>query len=424
MSTRGANVIEDGGSNAASNRDEAAWDAARPFSALVAALPTPRGPPQRKRRPRRVGAAPAFRAGALGRIHAAGATSLFTHKVLPLLSAADLGRFAATAPAATRADRALNGRGLCDYVAWRRLAEPRRRAAVAPGAALRLLHADTERCTLVVLKRRGTRLADAPQAAPVDLAAVRGAATVARRAATLAVGSRFVEPRRTELHALATEADAARAGVVVTDGVFIGAFAAAAAAAGDAHGFDLAPRDAARLRLASRAFDAEIARGEAVVRNVIPALARSPLRADGCWVLRAVDGRACWTPEAYAERVAVAAAAGAATVRVDLERAYDRRDIVLPLSTEARLAVCLCVQVTLHAVEQTQPRGNDRISAQVILARQAFELDARADAALFATAPALRRRAVCLTERDRATLEDHGARARATVPVILVALDA
>ena len=403
MSTRGANVIEDGGSNAASNRDEAAWDAARPFSALVAALPTPRGPPQRKRRPRRVGAAPAFRAGALGRIHAAGATSLFTHKVLPLLSAADLGRFEATAPAATRADRALNGRGLCDYVAWRRLAEPRRRAAVAPGAALRLLHADTERCTLVVLKRRGTRLADAPQAAPVDLAAVRGAATVARRAATLAVGSRFVEPRRTELHALATEADAARAGVVVTDGVFIGAFAAAAAAAGDAHGFDLAPRDAARLRLASRAFDAEIARGEAVVRNVIPALARSPLRADGCWVLRAVDGRACWTPEAYADR---------------------RRDIVLPLSTEARLAVCLCVQVTLHAVEQTQPRGNDRISAQVILARQAFELDARADAALFATDMAHRRRAICLTERDRATLEDHGARARATVSVILVALDA
>ena len=420
MSTRGANVIENtGGESASNNRDEGAWDAARPFSALVAALPT-RGPPQRKRRPRRVGAAPAFRAGALGRIHAAGATSLFTHKVLPLLSAADLGRFEATAPAATRADRALNGRGLCDYVAWRRLAEPRRRAAVAPGAALRLLHADTERCTLVVLKRRGTRLADAPQAAPVDLAAVRSAAIVARRAATLAVGARFVEPRRTELRALATETDAALAGVVVTDGVFLGA--APAPAAGDTLSVDLAPRDAARLRLASRAFDAEIARGEAVVRNVIPALARSPLRADGCWVLRAVDGRACWTPEAYAERVAVAAAAGAATVRVDLERAYDRRDIVLPLSTEARLAVCLCVQV--HAIEQTQPRGNDRISAQVILARQAFELDARADAALFATAPALRRRAVCLTERDRATLEDHGARARATVPVILVALDA
>ena len=396
MSTRGANVIENtGGESASNNRDEGAWDAARPFSALVAALPT-RGPPQRKRRPRRVGAAPAFRAGALGRIHAAGATSLFTHKVLPLLSAADLGRFEATAPAATRADRALNGRGLCDYVAWRRLAEPRRRAAVAPGAALRLLHADTERCTLVVLKRRGTRLADAPQAAPVDLAAVRSAAIVARRAATLAVGSRFVEPRRTELHALATEADAARAGVVVTDGVFLGA--AAAPAAGDTLSVDLAPRDAARLRLASRAFDAEIARGEAIVRNVVPALARSPLRADGCWVLRAVGGRACWTPEAYAARVAGAAASGAATLRVDLERAYDRRDVSLPLSTEAR-----------HAV---------------ILARQAFELDARADAALFATAPALRRRAVCLTERDRATLEDHGARARATVPVILVALDA
>jgi len=376
-------------------------EASRPFATLVAALAPappalpPAPPRQQATRPPANGR---WRCGVLDRIHATGAASLLAHNVLPLLSAADLGRFEATAPAATRADRALNGRGLCDYVAWRRLAEPRRRAAVAPGAALRLLHADTERCTLVVLKRRGTRLADAPQAAPVDLAAVRSAATVARRAATLAVGAHFVEPRRTELRALATEADAARAGVVVTDGVFIGAFAAAAAAAGDAHGFDLAPRDAARLRLASRAFDAEIARGEAVVRNVIPALARSPLRADGCWVLRAVDGRACWTPEAYAERVAVAAAAGAATVRVDLERAYDRRDIVLPLSTEARLAV--------------------------ILARQAFELDARADAALFATAPALRRRAVCLTERDRATLEDHGARARATVPVILVALDA
>ena len=338
MSTRGANVIEDGGSNATSNRDEAAWDAARPFSALVAALPTPRGPPQRKRRPRRVGAAPAFRAGALGRIHAAGATSLFTHKVLPLLSAADLGRFEATAPAATRADRALNGRGLCDYVAWRRLAEMRRRQGVAPGAALRVLHADTERCTVVVFKRRAMRVVHAQ----LDLGAVRSAAIVARRAATLAVGAHFVEPRRTELRALATETDAALAGVVVTDGVFLGA--AADPAAGDTLSVDLAPRDAARLRLASRAFDDEIARGEAIVRNVVPALARSPLRADGCWVLRAVDGRACWTPEAYAARVACAATSGAATVRVDLERAYDRRDFSLPLSTEARHAVCLCVQ--------------------------------------------------------------------------------
>ena len=338
MSTRGANVIEDGGSNATSNRDEAAWDAARPFSALVAALPTPRGPPQRKRRPRRVGAAPAFRAGALGRIHAAGATSLFTHKVLPLLSAADLGRFEATAPAATRADRALNGRGLCDYVAWRRLAEMRRRQGVAPGAALRVLHADTERCTVVVFKRRAMRVVHAQ----LDLGAVRSAAIVARRAATLAVGAHFVEPRRTELRALATETDAALAGVVVTDGVFLGA--AADPAAGDTLSVDLAPRDAVRLRLASRAFDAEIARGEAIVRNVVPALARSPLRADGCWVLRAVGGRACWTPEAYAARVACAATSGAATVRVDLERAYDRRDFSLPLSTEARHAVCLCVQ--------------------------------------------------------------------------------
>ena len=379
--------------------DDGDEEASRPFATLVAAL-APAPPAPRRRAPRETSRQQAtrppangrWRCGVLDRIHATGAASLLAHNVLPLLSAADLGRFEATAPAATRADRALKGRGMCDYVAWRRLAEMRRRQGVAPGAALRVLHADTERCTLVVFKRRAMRVVHAQ----LDLGAVRSAAIVARRAATLAVGAHFVEPRRTELRALATETDAALAGVVVTDGVFLGA--AAAPAAGDTLSVDLAPRDAARLRLASRAFDAEIARGEAVVRNVIPALARSPLRADGCWVLRAVDGRACWTPEAYAERVAVAAAAGAATVRVDLERAYDRRDIVLPLSTEARLAV--------------------------ILARQAFELDARADAALFATAPALRRRAVCLTERDRATLEDHGARARATVPVILVALDA
>jgi hypothetical protein len=378
-------------------------EAERPFATLVAAL-APAPPAPRRRAPpapprqqaTRPPANGRWRCGVLDRIHATGAASLLAHNVLPLLSAADLGRFEATAPAATRADRALRGRGLCDYVAWRRLAEMRRRQGVAPGAALRLLHADTERCTLVVLKRRGTRLADAPQAAPVDLAAVRSAAIVARRAATLAVGARFVEPRRTELRALATETDAALAGVVVTDGVFLGA--APAPAAGDTLSVDLAPRDAARLRLASRAFDAEIARGEAIVRNVVPALARSPLRADGCWVLRAVGGRACWTPEAYAARVAGAAAAGAATIRVDLERAYDRRDVSLPLSTEAR-----------HAV---------------ILARQAFELDARAEAALFPTDMAHRRRAICLTERDRATLEDHGARARATVSVILVSLDA
>ena len=337
------------------------------------------------------------RAGALGRIHAAGATSLFTHKVLPLLSAADLGRFEATAPAATRADRALNGRGLCDYVAWRRLAEPRRRAAVAPGAALRLLHADTERCTLVVLKRRGTRRRRAAGGAGRPSRRPRRGD---RRAARRDAGRRFAFRR-----AAADRAPRARdrgrrgAGRRRRDGRRLHR-RVRGRGRGRRRRARLRPRAARRRAPSAREprFDAEIARGEAVVRNVIPALARSPLRADGCWVLRAVDGRACWTPEAYAERVAVAAAAGAATVRVDLERAYDRRDIVLPLSTEARLAV--------------------------ILARQAFELDARADAALFATAPALRRRAVCLTERDRATLEDHGARARATVPVILVALDA
>ena len=369
-------------------------EAERPFATLVAAL-APAPPAPRRRAPRetpRQQANGRWRCGVLDRIHATGAASLLAHNVLPLLSAADLGRFEATAPAATRADRALRGRGLCDYVAWRRLAEMRRRQGVAPGAALRLLHADTERCTLVVFKRRAMRVVHAQ----IDLGAVRSAAIVARRAATLAVGASFVEPRRTELRALATETDAALAGVVVTDGVFLGA--APAPAAGDTLSVDLAPRDAARLRLASRAFDAEIARGEAIVRNVVPALARSPLRADGCWVLRAVGGRACWTPEAYAARVAGAAAAGAATIRVDLERAYDRRDVSLPLSTEAR-----------HAV---------------ILARQAFELDARAEAALFPTDMAHRRRAICLTERDRATLEDHGARARATVSVILVSLDA
>ena len=192
--------------------------------------------------------------------------------------------------------------------------------------------------TLVVLKRRGTRLAGRPQAAPVDLAAVRGAATVARRAATLAVGSRFVEPRRTELHALATEADAARAGVVVTDGVFIGAFAAAAAAAGTRG------RPRAARRRAPSAREPRVRRRDRARRG------RRPQRHPGAralaaprrrrWVLRAVDGRACWTPGPRGARRR-RRRGGAATVRVDLERAYDRRDIVLPLSTEARLAVIL-----------------------------------------------------------------------------------
>ena len=48
------------------------------------------------------------------------------------------------------------------------------------GAALRVLHADTERCTVVVFKRRAMRVVHAQ----LDLGAVRSAAIVARRAAT------------------------------------------------------------------------------------------------------------------------------------------------------------------------------------------------------------------------------------------------
>jgi len=396
MATRAHVVEDDDDSREGDDLDDSAWDAARPFSALVAALAPARRPAPPRKRPRADAAAAAAprgrrRCGVLDQIHATNATSLLTLKVLPLLSAKDLGRFASAASFSARADAALGGRGLCDYVAWRRLAEGRRHIT-APDRALRILHADTARCTLVVLRRRrGVH----PEL-PVDLAAVRGAAQVARRAAALAVGPSFVEPRRTELRFLATEADAARLGVVVTDGVFLGA----RYVPGDTITFDLAPKDAARLGVASRNFDAELERCEVVVREIgdVPVLNRSPLRADGCWVLRGVDNQQCWSPEAYAEHVALAHCAGKNTIRIQLERAYDRRDVALPLSTPARCAV--------------------------ISARRAFDLDARADAALFACEGKHRRRAVCWTERDRATLEDHGARAGAAVAVVLVALGA
>ena len=71
---------------------------------------------------------------------------------------------------------------------------------------------------------------------------------------------------------------------------------------------------------------------------------------------------------------------------------------------------------------QEQPAPAHEILAATRI--QAFLRGRKARKRLQYARAALRRRAVCLTERDRATLEDHGARARATVPVILVALDA
>ena len=105
-------------------------EAERPFATLVAAL-APAPPAPRRRAPRetqrqqatRPPANGRWRCGVLDRIHATGAASLLAHNVLPLLSAADLGRFEATAPAATRADRALKGRGMLSLI---HISEPTR----------------------------------------------------------------------------------------------------------------------------------------------------------------------------------------------------------------------------------------------------------------------------------------------------------
>ena len=188
-----------------------------------------------------------------------------------------------------------------------------------------------------MFKRRAMRVVHAQ----LDLGAVGSAAIVARRAASLGDCAHIVEPRRTELRALATETDAALAGSRRDRRRFLGAAADRVPPATRWRRPRAARRP--RLRLASRAFDDEIARGEAIVRNVVPALARSPLRAGGCWVLRTPWRPRVWTPEALGASRAPPRP-GAATVRVDLERAYDRRDFSLPLSTEARHAVCLCVQ--------------------------------------------------------------------------------
>ena len=279
-------------------------------------------------------AAPAFGAGGWSRIHAAGATSLFTHKVLPLLSAADLGRFEATAPARRAPPCALQRPRPLRLVAWRRLAEPRRRAAVAPGAALRLLHADTERCTLVVLS--GAERASPTRRRPRRSTSPPSAARRPSRGAPRRWPSVRVSSSRGDRSSTRRDRGRRGAGRRRRDGRRVHRRVRG-------RGRGAATRTASTSRRATpRAFGSRSARSTPRSRAARPSSATSSRRsrarrsAPTRWVLRAVDGRACWTPGCPRERVAVAAAAGAATVRVDLERAYDRRDIVLPLSTEAR----------------------------------------------------------------------------------------
>ena len=145
------------------------------------------------------------------------------------------------------------------------------------------------------------------------------------------------------------------------------------------------PRAARARRLASRAFDAEIARGEAVVRNVIPALALAAPRRR-------------WVPCRRRPRLLDAGPRGARRRR---RRGGRRRSASTSSApTTAAPPPCRCPPRRRRAGPGAPAASSTRARTRRSSRRR------RA-----------RRCAVCLTERDRATLEDHGARARLPCPL-------
>ena len=271
--------------------------------------------------------------GVMDRIHATGAASL-AHNVLPLLSA-DLYRFEATAPAATRADRAPARPRPLRHVAWRRLAEMRRRRGVpgrgAPGAPRGHGRARSS-CSSGAQCASSTPSSTSGPSERGDVARRRDADVGALRRAAA-----------DRLRALATETDAALAGVVVT-----AACSSARLRIRPPRHAERRPRAARRRASGSRAaFDDGMARGGAVVRRRPGARAvAAPRRRAG---LRAVGG-ACWTPGAPGAR-RVRRHVGAATVRVDLgARTTAATPLTAGTGAPRRLSLC---PVTLHAIEQT-----------------------------------------------------------------------
>ena len=298
---------------------------------------------------------------ALKALHTGDATSLLARVVLPFAAPADLGRL-------EQACRFFGARtrGVCEAVARARLAAAGRHKGASPRPATRALWEASRTARVVVLRRRG------------------GAGLhVARSLAALAF--RAPEPRGPVLRPV-SEAERAALGVSVTAA---GAFTVAPAPAPAPRARRVRTEDARRLRVALRGLDASLALGECVVSSAPAAPGLEGVQGDGCWVLRRVDGAACWSPEAFSDALRGAGPES----RLELERAYDRADL------EA------CVAAPARDVLRD--------------AKRAFGV--AGDAALFTTSSRERATAAaCWTDRSAGSLEDFGIAHGAEVVVMLV----
>uniref|UniRef100_A0A6S8EU45 Uncharacterized protein n=1 Tax=Aureoumbra lagunensis TaxID=44058 RepID=A0A6S8EU45_9STRA len=191
-------------------------------------------------------------------------------------------------------------------------------------------------------------------------------------------------------------------GVVVAGGIFA-----------DARLFDagkseltieLTPKETKALKLAARCLDGDIGGlGECVVASLntshCPTLESSPLQANGCWVLRRIDGRPCWSPRAFDLHVHNAQISNK-KLKIEFDQAYDRRDLKIPLAAPAAVAV--------H------------------LAKGAFGLDTREDVVLLAAGDEEYGRAVspsgCWTPGDCQPLKNLGLTPGIKRTLILVVL--
>jgi len=332
-----------------------------------------------------------------------------------------------------------DGYGPCDLAAKRRLDDLGREPS--PGATLlRSLHLELTRCEVVVLRRRDD------QGAPDLLDSIRGAAAIVQ-------GAMALFPPTTTTHAtthatttmtdddqvsdddddevsdddgdddvlrrgvrqlaalprFTTTTEALPGDVVVRDGIFAAeAVFRDARSSADERTVLASAATARAIKLGHRSLDGVSALGECVLESAPKGLG---VDADGTWILRRVDGEPCWAPETLEARLAKddddddhhhpELPGGKKPVRLDFERAYERRSFKLPLAASAASAVAK--------------------------AKELFRVHPAQDVALFATATShADGKAACLTALDPTSLQEHGftpANVRVLVLVVLPSYD-
>ena len=386
------------------------------------------------------------RRNVLGALHECGPSSLLLQVVLRYCRGAEL----ATLECCTRkfAAAEIDGLSVAEYAAWTRL----RAAAAADAAVSRRrcawrLHVLTERCAVRVLRRRASD----------ELSSVRGAASLARACASRAFPTLGGQGAR--LSEVLSERDAARAGVRVEDGVFTAAplsrqtdethrippptmvpasTSTVSSSSSSSSGPGSSPSrarvaasvaDCDALGLVTRGLDDGLALGECVVSRVPASLAHTPLRADDCWVLRAVDGAPCWTRAAFralTRAKAQLAASDEPTLELEFERAYVRVDLSPPLAA------------TKAAVLATAKRSFGEVAPAALFATARLDddddydyLDSDPDDeqpdsldvdGLARRTAADRSALTCWTERDAAALVELGFKPKSRATLLLVVL--